>query len=77
MKARDLLRAAKREGWRVCITGGGHLRLQHPQASAPVFAASTPSDHRAIRHACAEMRRQLRRKEGGQLPGILPADRRR
>jgi predicted RNA binding protein YcfA (HicA-like mRNA interferase family) len=66
MKPRDLLREARRNGWSVTRTGGDHLRLQHPQAAGPVFAGSTPSDHRAIRHVRAEMRRQLRRKEGGR-----------
>jgi predicted RNA binding protein YcfA (HicA-like mRNA interferase family) len=64
MKTRDLLREAKRDGWSVTRTGGDHLRLEHPEARGPVFTGSTPSDHRAIRHTRAEMRRQLRRKEG-------------
>jgi hypothetical protein len=61
MKARDLIREAKRAGWSVRRMGGDHLRLEHLEARGPVFTASTPSDYRAIRHARAEMRRQLRR----------------
>jgi hypothetical protein len=64
MKARDLIREARRSGWLVTCTGGDHLRLEHPEARRPVFTRSTPSDYRGIRHARAEMRRQLRRKEG-------------
>jgi hypothetical protein len=66
MKARDLIRAAKRDGWQISRTGGDHLKLTHPEARGPVYTGSTPSDCRAIRHARAEMRRQLRRKEGGR-----------
>jgi hypothetical protein len=66
MKARDLIREAKRSGWSVTRTGGDHLRLEHPEAQGPVFTGSTPPDYRAMRHARAEMRRQLRRKEGGR-----------
>jgi predicted RNA binding protein YcfA (HicA-like mRNA interferase family) len=66
MKARDLIREARRSGWSVTRTGGDHLKLTHPEASRPVFTGSTPSDCRAIRHARAEMRRQLR---GISAPG--------
>jgi hypothetical protein len=62
MKARDLRQLAKRAGWTISTTNGGHLRLDHPEARGPVFTGSTPSDHRAIRHARAEMRRALARR---------------
>jgi predicted RNA binding protein YcfA (HicA-like mRNA interferase family) len=66
MKARDLIRVAKREGWSVTRTGGDHLRLEHPQAARPVFTGLTPSDRRTIHNVRADMRRQLRQREGGR-----------
>jgi predicted RNA binding protein YcfA (HicA-like mRNA interferase family) len=61
MKARDLRQLAKRAGWTISTTGGGHLRLEHPEANGPVITGSTPSDHRAIRNAVAQMKRALPR----------------
>jgi len=57
--ARDLIRRAAAAGWSVAPTRGGHLRFTHPEASVPVFTASTPSDHRALANALATMRRAL------------------
>jgi hypothetical protein len=57
--SRDLIRHATAAGWRVSRTSGGHLRLEHRDATMPVFTASTPSDHRAMRNALATMRRAL------------------
>jgi predicted RNA binding protein YcfA (HicA-like mRNA interferase family) len=65
MKARDLIRAAKREGWEVSTTDGGHLRLEHPEASGRVITGSTPSDRRALYHARAAMKRVRRPKGEG------------
>jgi predicted RNA binding protein YcfA (HicA-like mRNA interferase family) len=59
---RELQRLAERNGWIVRRTNGGHLRLTHPQATTPVFASSTPSDHRALANALAQMRRVLPRE---------------
>jgi predicted RNA binding protein YcfA (HicA-like mRNA interferase family) len=50
MSARDLIRFAERDGWSASVTRGSHIRLDHhPEATMPIFAASTPSDHRASR----------------------------
>ena len=59
MTARDLIRLAERDGWSVSITNGGHLRLEHPDATGPVFTGSTPSDQRALANTLAMMRRTL------------------
>ena len=67
MKARDLIRTAKRD--RLVgepAPGGDHLRLEHPEANGPVYTGSTPSDRRALYHVRATMRRLLRQKEGGR-----------
>jgi predicted RNA binding protein YcfA (HicA-like mRNA interferase family) len=66
MKARDLRQLAKRAGWTISTTNGGHLRLEHPEANGPVITGSTPSDHRAIHQARAAMRRALRPKAEGE-----------
>ena len=65
MKARDLIRAAKRDGWQISRNGGDHLKLTHPEATGPVFTGSTPSDRRALYHARAAMRRVRRPKAEG------------
>jgi hypothetical protein len=57
---RELVQAAEDEGWSWSITRGGHLKLEHPEASAPVFAAQTPSDYRAAANTRADMARALR-----------------
>jgi hypothetical protein len=62
MKPRDLIRQAKRDGWTVTTTNGGHLRLEHPEASMPIFTGSTPSCPRAFRNALAAMKRALPRE---------------
>ncbi|HMR34491.1 MAG TPA: type II toxin-antitoxin system HicA family toxin [Geminicoccaceae bacterium] len=56
----ELIRTARRLGWRVEPTHGGHLRLKHP-SGALVFAGSMPSDRRSLANALATMRRELRR----------------
>ena len=63
MSARDLIRFAERDGWSASVTRGGHIRLDHPEATMPIFAASTPSDHRALANAIAMMRRALPPRE--------------
>jgi hypothetical protein len=55
----ELQRFAERDGSTVRRTNGGHLRLTHRQATAPVFASSTPSEHHALANALAQMRREL------------------
>ena len=62
MKARDLIRTAKRDGWQISRTGGDHLKLTHPEASGPVFTGSTPSDRRALRARAASGASGARRR---------------
>lgn len=64
MTTTEFLRRARRDGWQASPTRGGHIRLEHPDAAGPVIAPSTPSDHRAMANAMAEMRRQLRQGQG-------------
>lgn len=53
---RDLARG----GFSTTLTRGGHIRISHPHMNGPVFAASTPSDHRAIRNLRALIQRKMR-----------------
>lgn len=53
------LRQASADGWTITRTNGGHLRLTHPAAAGPIFAASTPSCHRAEANLEAMLRRAL------------------
>jgi hypothetical protein len=61
---RDLIRAARRAGWRITHTGSGHIKLTPPAPKrATVVIASTPSDRRAWRNILADIR-----KAGLRLP---------
>lgn len=59
----DSISKARREivrlGWTAERTRGGHLRCSHPLAAYPVFAASTPSDHRAWKNLRSHLKRAL------------------
>lgn len=48
------------EGWTPSKTSGGHIRLDHPEAAKPVFAASTPSDFRSPDNLRRDCRGALR-----------------
>ena len=59
MSARDLLRLASRDVWSATRTNGGHIRLDHPEATMPVFTAATPSCPRTLQNTMAQMKRVL------------------
>jgi len=63
MTRRDLLERAEAMGWRIQWTKGGHLKLTHPKADAPVYISSSPSCPRALKNAEA-MLRQVTAEEG-------------
>jgi predicted RNA binding protein YcfA (HicA-like mRNA interferase family) len=46
-EVRELLREARDLGYTAARTGGGHIRLSHPDADSPVFMPSTPSEYRS------------------------------
>ena len=54
---REVIRDAESRGWQAERTGGGHIRLVHPQGGL-VFCSDTPSDHRAIANTKAHIARQ-------------------
>lgn len=56
--SKAIFKEARRQGWKVKRTGGGHVKLVPPDPSRPVIhTGSTPSDHRAERNLLAMMRR--------------------
>ncbi len=59
MNATDLLAEAQRLGYTPSPTGNGHLAFRHP-SGALVHVSGTPSCHRALRNARADLRRELR-----------------
>jgi hypothetical protein len=59
LSPKELIRAAEREGWSAEMRPGGHWKLDHPDASAPVFFAATPSCWRWAENTLAQMRRVL------------------
>ena len=44
---RKLMRRARKQGWKVCLTGGGHIKWEPPKGDF-VMSAQTPSDYRAF-----------------------------
>jgi hypothetical protein len=57
------LRQWQQQGWKISKTSGGHMKMTHPEAIRPVFVSSTPSDHRALLNAEAQMRNVLSQQE--------------
>ena len=55
----EVRRALVRRGFLVTKTRGGHWRFEHPDMIGPVFAPSTPSDHRSIANFRAILRRKI------------------
>jgi predicted RNA binding protein YcfA (HicA-like mRNA interferase family) len=53
----DVVRAARRQGWRVEKTKGGHWRLYSPNGRGIVIAAGTPKGHRSVRDTVMDLRR--------------------
>lgn len=52
-----LIRAARRDGWEVSITGSGHIRFRSPDPGVPlIFGSLTTSTHgaRALRRDLAK-----------------------
>ena len=53
-----LILLARRQGWDVEITGGGHLEFVPPDPTKPiVYASMTPGDRRSWLAARAQLRR--------------------
>jgi hypothetical protein len=63
----ELVRMAKRLGWQVEPTGGGHLRMTK-LGCRTVIASATPSCHRWRRNVLAQLRRAERAPAMRQLP---------
>jgi hypothetical protein len=57
---RDAIAQARRAGWTLETTGGGHLRLRPPGEGQSIIFACTPSDVRASRNFLAKLRRTMK-----------------
>lgn len=55
-QTKRLIEAAEQQGWTVTATSGGHIKFLSSDGNI-VFAAATPSDHRAWRNTRARLRR--------------------
>ena len=53
---RKLGKAAIMAGWKITVTGGGHLAWRSP-SGAVIHTSASPSDHRAVRNNLALFRR--------------------
>jgi predicted RNA binding protein YcfA (HicA-like mRNA interferase family) len=58
VNTKQLVKIARRQGWTVEPTRGGHLKLIPPNGGQFVVLASTPSDHRVWKNDRARLRRQ-------------------
>lgn len=56
-EVRELVREAKRQGWRVEQLKSGHIRLYAPDGKHIVHVSGTPSDRRTLANTIADMRR--------------------
>lgn len=55
-KVRELVKAAQAAGWRVELTGGGHVRFLPPEGPV-VFGSQTPSSPAGWRNLRSDLRR--------------------
>lgn len=55
---KDLMKAAKKQGWRVEPTRSGHIRFTPPwKDKQQIICSSTPSDRNALRNALSQLKR--------------------
>lgn len=55
-QVKQMVRTLEREHSFVNVTGKGHVKMRSPKGELFVLP-STPSDHRAMKNACAMLRR--------------------
>ena len=63
----QLVTFARREGWDVDHTPGGHLKFSKPGCGS-VYASATTSDQRAEHNARAQLRRSMRQAAEPGMP---------
>lgn len=54
---RPLVKDARKQGWKIDLTGNNHLRFWPPHGGPPVITSNTPSDGRAKKNLIAALRR--------------------
>lgn len=57
MDLKRLIRFARKEGWEVERTRGGHLAFKPPGGGRPIVTSNTPSDTRAVKNHIARLRK--------------------
>lgn len=57
MNLREIIRAAKDQGWEVTKTSRLHVKFIPPGDRPPVYAPGTPSDVRSMANTIAQLRR--------------------
>jgi len=55
---RDILAAAKTQGWKTVQTNRGHYKFLAPNGKDMVHTAGSPSDMRAIKNLTARLRQR-------------------
>ena len=57
MDIRDIIKKLRHLGWRIELTGKGHVKAIPPNGGPFIIMANTPSDKRAGRNAISVLRR--------------------
>jgi predicted RNA binding protein YcfA (HicA-like mRNA interferase family) len=65
---KTIVRTAAGDGWSVSMSGGNHIRFDHPQAARPVYTALTPQGQFAHKRLLGDMKRALRQEEQTWTP---------
>ena len=55
---RNILDAAKSQGWKALKTGRGHYKFMSPNGKDMVHTSGSPSDMRAIKNLTARLRQR-------------------
>jgi len=72
-EVKQQIRKLRRNGYIVRMTNN-HLRITHPSLPVPVFAAGTPSDHRALHNLRAHLKRERRHHDNRNRQATTTSD---
>lgn len=53
---REVMQALKKQGWKISVTGGGHIKATSPKGES-VYSANTASDYRSIKKWLRDLRK--------------------
>lgn len=60
MSTGKIARELQAKGYTVRVTGGGHLKITHPDMDGPVFAGASASCNRANKNLWATLKRKTK-----------------